>query len=87
MSWKFSHCSCKDIHHSQILTLRFVGIFLLFLIPETKRKTLEELAGEVPGTENYDPEMAGDVKPLEEETTVYGRENPIPDEITTASGK
>lgn len=25
------------------------GLFTSFLIPETKRKTLEELAGEVPG--------------------------------------
>ncbi|KAL8802642.1 MAG: hypothetical protein Q9223_006912 [Gallowayella weberi] len=31
------------------------GLFTSFLIPETKRKTLEELAGEVPGTPNYDP--------------------------------
>ena len=37
----------------------FLGIFTTFLIPETKRKTLEELAGEVPGTANYDPETAG----------------------------
>lgn len=36
-----------------------VGIFTSFLIPETKRKTLEELAGEVPGTKNYDPISAG----------------------------
>lgn len=35
------------------------GIFTSLLIPETKRKTLEELAGEVPGTKNYDPETAG----------------------------
>jgi len=35
------------------------GIFTTLLIPETKRKTLEELAGEVPGTSNYDPESAG----------------------------
>ncbi|KAJ9496376.1 acid phosphatase pho5 [Exophiala xenobiotica] len=35
------------------------GVFTTFLIPETKRKTLEELAGEVPGTSNYDPETAG----------------------------
>lgn len=35
------------------------GIFTTLLIPETKRKTLEELAGEVPGTANYDPETAG----------------------------
>lgn len=38
------------------------GLFTSFLIPETKRKTLEELAGEVPGTANYDPEVAGHVK-------------------------
>lgn len=36
-----------------------LGIFTTLLIPETKRKTLEELAGEVPGTPNYDPETAG----------------------------
>jgi len=35
------------------------GLCTTFLIPETKRKTLEELAGEVPGTPNYDPVMAG----------------------------
>ena len=35
------------------------GIFTTLLIPETKRKTLEELAGEVPGTVNYDPMTAG----------------------------
>lgn len=35
------------------------GLFTTFLIPETKRKTLEELAGEVPGTANYDPATAG----------------------------
>ncbi|KAL9100140.1 MAG: hypothetical protein Q9187_009399 [Circinaria calcarea] len=37
----------------------FLGIFFTFLIPETKRKTLEELAGEVPGTPNYDPATGG----------------------------
>ena len=31
------------------------GVATTLLIPETKRKTLEELAGEVPGTRNYDP--------------------------------
>lgn len=35
------------------------GVFTTFLIPETKRKTLEELAGEVPGTSNYDPANSG----------------------------
>jgi len=33
----------------------FAGIFTTLLIPETKRKTLEELAGEVPGTSGFDP--------------------------------
>lgn len=33
------------------------GVFTSLLIPETKRKTLEELAGEVPGTPNYDPAL------------------------------
>ena len=37
----------------------FCGIITTLLIPETKRKTLEELAGEVPGTANYDPISAG----------------------------
>ncbi|KAK5018892.1 acid phosphatase pho5 [Cryomyces antarcticus] len=35
------------------------GLFTTFLIPETKRKTLEQLAGEVPGTPEYDVELAG----------------------------
>jgi len=38
-----------------------LGIPSTFLIPETKRKTLEQLAGEVPGTPEYDPELAGHV--------------------------
>ena len=37
------------------------GIFTTLCIPETKRKTLEELAGEVPGTANYDPVASGHV--------------------------
>ena len=35
------------------------GIFTTLLIPETKRKTLEQLAGEVPGTPEYDPTLGG----------------------------
>jgi PHS family inorganic phosphate transporter-like MFS transporter len=35
------------------------GLFTSFLIPETKRKTLEELAGEVSGTPNFDPRLIG----------------------------
>ena len=38
-----------------------LGVFTTFLLPETKRKTLEELAGEVPGTSNYDAVSAGHV--------------------------
>lgn len=47
-------------HVMQIFALfMFLGIFTTLLIPETKRKTLEELAGEVPGTSNYDPVSSG----------------------------
>ena len=47
-------------HVMQIFALFMLcGFFTTFLIPETKRKTLEELAGEVPGTPNYDPISAG----------------------------
>lgn len=47
-------------HVLQIFALfMLLGCFTTLLIPETKRKTLEELAGEVPGTKNYDPESAG----------------------------
>lgn len=33
-----------------------LGVLTSLLIPETKRKTLEQLAGEVPGTPEFDPE-------------------------------
>lgn len=47
-------------HVMQIFALfMLLGIFTTMLIPETKRKTLEELAGEVPGTPNYDPISSG----------------------------
>jgi len=36
-----------------------LGIFTTLLTPETKRLTLEQLAGEVPGTPQYDPALAG----------------------------
>jgi PHS family inorganic phosphate transporter-like MFS transporter len=43
-------------HVLQIFALfMFLGIFTTLLIPETKRKTLEQLAGEVEGTPEYDP--------------------------------
>jgi MFS transporter, PHS family, inorganic phosphate transporter len=49
-------------HVMQIFALFMLcGCFTTLLIPETKRKTLEELAGEVPGTPNYDPVVAGHV--------------------------
>jgi MFS transporter, PHS family, inorganic phosphate transporter len=35
------------------------GVFTSLLVPETARKTLEQLAGEVPGTPEYDPELFG----------------------------
>lgn len=38
-----------------------LGCFTTLLIPETKRKTLEQLAGEVPGTPEFDPRLAGRV--------------------------
>ncbi|KAF2760691.1 phosphate permease [Pseudovirgaria hyperparasitica] len=41
----------------------FLGIFTTFLIPETKRKTLEQLAGEVPGTPEFDPDNLRSVEP------------------------
>ncbi|KAI9868389.1 MAG: Inorganic phosphate transporter pho84 [Trichoglossum hirsutum] len=45
-------------HIMQIFALfMFCGILTSLLIPETARKTLEELAGEVPGTANYDPTL------------------------------
>ncbi|MCJ1466404.1 acid phosphatase pho5 [Pseudocyphellaria aurata] len=47
-------------HVMQIFALfMLLGLFTTALIPETKRKTLEELAGEVPGTSNYDPVSSG----------------------------
>lgn len=49
-------------HVMQIFALFMLcGVFTTLLIPEPKRKTLEELAGEVPGTANYDPVTAGHV--------------------------
>jgi MFS transporter, PHS family, inorganic phosphate transporter len=47
-------------HVMEIFALfMFCGIFTSLLIPETKQKTLEQLAGEVPGTKEYDPELSG----------------------------
>lgn len=49
----------------------FVGIFTSLLIPETKRKTLEQLAGEVEGTPEYDPK---NVRRIDVEKFVAARE-------------
>lgn len=47
-------------HVMQIYALfMLLGCFTTLLIPETKRKTLEQLAGEVPGTPEFDPRLAG----------------------------
>lgn len=47
-------------HVMQIFALFMLcGCFTTLLIPETKRKTLEQLAGEVPGTVEYDAGTAG----------------------------
>ena len=49
------------------------GIFTTLLIPETKRKTLEELAGEVPGTAMYDAHLArGRVAPSAQKLSSEG---------------
>lgn len=57
-------------HIMQIFAgVMFLGLLCSFLIPETKRKTLEELAGEVPGTANYDPHSAGHRVPAAGEQT------------------
>lgn len=49
----------------------FAGIFTSLLIPETKRKTLEQLAGEVEGTPEYDPQ---NVRSTDIEKVVVARE-------------
>jgi MFS transporter, PHS family, inorganic phosphate transporter len=50
-------------HVMEIFALfMLLGTLTTLLIPETKRKTLEELAGEVPGTVNYDPVSSGHSK-------------------------
>jgi len=47
-------------HVIQIYALfMLLGTFTTLLVPETKRLTLEQLAGEVPGTPQYDPALAG----------------------------
>src|SRR5271156_1555577 len=43
--WRFSPCSCILPTTAVILTFRLLGCFTTLLIPETKRKTLEQLSG------------------------------------------
>ncbi|KAH0551198.1 acid phosphatase pho5 [Trichoglossum hirsutum] len=51
-----AQCNPWINHIMQIFALfMFCGVFTSLLIPETARKTLEELAGDVPGTSNYNP--------------------------------
>lgn len=59
-------------HVLQIFALfMFCGIFTSLLIPETKRKTLEQLAGEVEGTQEYDPDnMVSTRKQMSTDTPV-----------------
>ncbi|KAH6677096.1 putative inorganic phosphate transporter PHO84 [Halenospora varia] len=60
-------------HIMEIFALfMLAGLLTSFLIPETKRKTLEELAGEVPGTANYDPVIAGHRQKNFEEVSAEG---------------
>ncbi len=54
------------------------GFGTSFLIPETKRKTLEELAGEVPGTANYDPRLTGGAKEYRQGS---GSEDAAPEKV------
>ena len=44
MLCKYTHSSCNSTPSLDI-NFRFLGIFASLLIPETKRKTLEELTG------------------------------------------
>ncbi|KAI9787695.1 MAG: Inorganic phosphate transporter pho84 [Geoglossum umbratile] len=54
-----AECNPWINHIMQIFALfMFCGILTTLLIPETARKTLEQLAGEVPGTPEYDPTNA-----------------------------
>jgi len=68
-------------HVMQIFALfMFLGLFTTVLIPETKRKTLEQLAGEVPGTPEYDPEnVRGNAAPGT--IMAHGNESPAVSEL------
>jgi PHS family inorganic phosphate transporter-like MFS transporter len=65
-------------HVLQIFALfMFLGIFTSLLIPETKRKTLEQLAGEVPGTPEYDEHTHGAANAVHTKTSEdYSSSNP-----------
>jgi len=56
----------------------FCGIFTTLLIPETKRKTLEQLAGEVEGTPEYDPDnLTAATIPVHHKTAGSGSDKDI----------
>ncbi|CAG8951699.1 hypothetical protein HYFRA_00005499 [Hymenoscyphus fraxineus] len=60
-------------HIMQIFALfMLAGLVTSFLIPETKRKTLEELAGEVPGTPSYDPSNDRHARKVSDENSAEG---------------
>lgn len=73
-------------HVMQIFALFMLcGVFTSILIPESKRKTLEELAGEVPGTANYDPAMAGHVTEKQAVQASWSRNNASSQAVSTRS--
>ena len=70
-------------HIMQILCAVYAPAACLprFLIPETKRKTLEQLAGEVPGTPEYDDEAYGHMN------RYNGSESPVEQSISVSAEK
>jgi PHS family inorganic phosphate transporter-like MFS transporter len=62
----------------------FAGIFTSLLIPETKRKTLEQLAGEVPGTPEFDPDNirgVQNIKIMEQEGSSKDNNGDAPEKV------
>ena len=65
--------------------VRFVGIFTSFLIPETARKTLEELTG-MPSFVKANPAgEEGGKSPVESDTAGIGEPTPTPEEYGKGS--
>jgi PHS family inorganic phosphate transporter-like MFS transporter len=54
-----------------------LGVFTSSLVPETARKSLEQLAGEVPGTPEYDPDLSGRGRPNNNGTDKLGPEQQV----------